>query len=65
MALKVAILDDYQNVALAMGPWEQLDDQVEITTFTRLFAGENAAAEALRDSVPSSRCASGRPFHAP
>ncbi len=33
VTFRVAVLDDYQQVALAMGPWQELGDAVEITCF--------------------------------
>jgi hypothetical protein len=41
--MKIAILDDYQNVALSLADWSSLD--AEIVVFTEPFAD---AAEAVR-----------------
>ena len=45
--MRVAILDDYQNVALTLADWSPLAGQVEPVTFTEAFADSDAAAEAL------------------
>ena len=47
----VAILDDYQNVALKLADWSQLAGRVEPVSFTRPFESPEAAAEAL-DGYP-------------
>lgn len=44
---KIAILDDYQNVALRMADWSQLQAAHEIKVFTSPFASAKAAAEAI------------------
>jgi phosphoglycerate dehydrogenase-like enzyme len=44
---KLAILDDYQNVALAMADWTVLADGAEITVFNHHIADLEAVAEAL------------------
>ena len=41
---KLAILDDYQNVAMKMADWTPLEDDVEITVFNDHLADENAIA---------------------
>ena len=48
MAVRVAILDDYQGVALASGPWERLGDAVEVTVFRDHVDGDDALVERLR-----------------
>jgi phosphoglycerate dehydrogenase-like enzyme len=47
----VAILDDYQNVALKLADWSPLADRVELASFTRPFESPDAAARAL-DGYP-------------
>jgi phosphoglycerate dehydrogenase-like enzyme len=47
--MKLAILDDYQRVALTMADWASLQDAVEITVFDRHLGGEDAVAAALQD----------------
>src|SRR6476469_10275541 len=32
--MKIAILDDYQNVALTMADWSRVENEAEITVFT-------------------------------
>ena len=44
---KLAILDDYQNVAMKMADWTPLKDDVEITVFNDHLAEENAIANRL------------------
>jgi D-3-phosphoglycerate dehydrogenase len=49
MALRCAILDDYQGVALGLGDWSQLKGDVEVNVFNRhLGTAENVIA-ALAD----------------
>ncbi len=46
---KLAVLDDYQGVALEMADWSALDGDVEITVFRDHLADEGAVAERLRE----------------
>lgn len=46
---KLAILDDYQNVAMDMADWSPLNGDVEVTVFNDHLADEDAVAERLRD----------------
>ena len=39
-ALRVAILDDFQNVALRLGEWQRLEPGVTTTVFTDNVTGE-------------------------
>jgi D-3-phosphoglycerate dehydrogenase len=46
--MKLAILDDYQDVALAYGDWDRLRARgVEVTAFDRHLGGADEAAKAL------------------
>ena len=45
--MRVAVLDDYQGVALAMGPWDELGDAVTVTAFTDHVAGDDALIQRL------------------
>lgn len=47
MITRVAILDDYQRVALALGPWDQLGDAVQATAFDDHVADDDALVERL------------------
>jgi len=47
--LKLALLDDYQGVALAMADWAPVRARAEITVFRKAFASPDAAAAALAD----------------
>jgi len=47
--MKLAILDDYQRVALEIADWSPLRDAVEITVFDRHLGGLDAVADALRE----------------
>ena len=50
MRLRLAILDDYQSVALDYAPWEQLAaDGVEVTVFTQPFRDDAHTVSSLRD----------------
>jgi phosphoglycerate dehydrogenase-like enzyme len=46
--LKAAILDDYQNVALACADWSSIKNDVEITVFNKPFANSDEAVKALK-----------------
>lgn len=46
----IAILDDYQNVALEMADWSRLQANPRITVFNQPFADEDAVARALAGS---------------
>jgi phosphoglycerate dehydrogenase-like enzyme len=43
------VLDDYQGVALAMGPWHELGDSVAVTVFTDHVADDDALVARLAD----------------
>ncbi len=47
--MRVAILDDYQGVALKMADWSVLPADVKIQVFTDHLSDENAVAERLKD----------------
>jgi phosphoglycerate dehydrogenase-like enzyme len=47
--MKLAILDDYQRVALTMADWSPLRDRVEISVLDRHLGGEDAIAKALAE----------------
>ncbi|HWP46025.1 MAG TPA: D-2-hydroxyacid dehydrogenase family protein [Candidatus Limnocylindrales bacterium] len=47
--MRVAILDDYQGVALKMADWSVLPTDVKIQVFTDHLSDENAVAERLKD----------------
>jgi len=47
--MQLAILDDYQNVALAMADWDGLRPSLQIQVFRDTLASEDAVAERLRD----------------
>ena len=46
--MKVAILDDYQNVALTMADWSSVASRAEITVFNEHVADPEAVIERLR-----------------
>jgi phosphoglycerate dehydrogenase-like enzyme len=45
--VKVALLDDFQRLGPAMGPWSRLGERVEVTDFSETIAGEDALVTAL------------------
>src|SRR5579862_380908 len=47
MAMKIAVLDDYQNVALRMADWSALAARAEITVFNDHLAEPEAVVERL------------------
>src|SRR5712691_12734887 len=48
MSLRVAVLDDYQNVALQMTDWSVLPSDVQVQVFRDHLADQNAVAQRLR-----------------
>jgi phosphoglycerate dehydrogenase-like enzyme len=46
--VRVAVLDDYQNVALSMADWSPLDSRAEITVFNDHIAERGALLDRLR-----------------
>jgi phosphoglycerate dehydrogenase-like enzyme len=46
--LRAAILDDYQNVAMAYADWSPIKKDVEIKVFTKPFASQDEAIKALQ-----------------
>lgn len=46
---RIAVLDDYQRVALEMADWSRLQTAHEIVVFDKPFKGEAEAVEALAD----------------
>ena len=47
--MKIAILDDYLNVALDLGDWAALEGRAQLSVFDTPFAGEDDAAAKLAD----------------
>lgn len=45
--IPLAILDDYQGVALSLGPWRDLGDAVDVTVFTESLDGDDVLARQL------------------
>ena len=48
MTIRIAILDDWQGVALNAADWDSLGPEAEIPVFKDPFPGETAVAEALQ-----------------
>jgi len=48
MALRCAVLDDYQNVALSMADWSMVKTDAEITVFNQPIGDTEAVAKALK-----------------
>jgi phosphoglycerate dehydrogenase-like enzyme len=44
---RLAILDDYQGVAMALGPWQDLPPGLEVTVFRDTITGTDALVERL------------------
>ncbi len=49
MPLRCAILDDYQNVALAMADWSKVEGDVEIKVFNEYLGPADKVVAALKD----------------
>ena len=47
--MKIAVLDDYQNVALSMADWSVLEKDAEITVYNHHLGNLETAAEVLKD----------------
>jgi phosphoglycerate dehydrogenase-like enzyme len=47
--MRVAILDDYQRVALALADWKSLGSEVSVKVFHERLSGEDTLAERLQD----------------
>lgn len=47
--MRVAILDDYQGVALGLADWKSLGPEFTVEPFRERLSGEDALAERLRD----------------
>ena len=47
--MKVAILDDYQNVSLILGNFEKLKKDFDFHVFNQPFENEDSAIEQLKD----------------
>jgi phosphoglycerate dehydrogenase-like enzyme len=45
---KIAVLDDYQNVALSLADWSALDDRATVTVFNDHLADSDAVVERLQ-----------------
>lgn len=45
--MRVAVLDDYQNVALTVADWSPLDGKADITVFNDTITGEDAVVKRL------------------
>ena len=50
MRLRCAVLDDFQRVATRLADWSPLADRVEVVSYDRHFADEDALAAALADA---------------
>lgn len=48
MTMHLALLDDYQGVALSMADWASLKPEVEVTAIREVFPNQDAAAERLK-----------------
>ncbi len=47
--MKVAILDDYQNVSLILGKFEKLKKDFDFQVFNQPFENEDSIIEQLKD----------------
>ena len=47
--VRIAVLDDYQNLALELADWSVLPDGVEVTVFNNHLHDLDALAERLSD----------------
>ncbi len=49
MTLRVALLDDYQQLALGMADWASLPEDVDVKSFSKAMGDENELVQALQD----------------
>ena len=49
--IKVAILDDYQNVTHNFADWNSLSDKIDLKIFNEYISNDNNLAEQDRKSV--------------
>src|ERR1700733_15724613 len=49
MALRCAILDDYQNLALSFADWSKVSGDIDITVFNQHLGSADQVAAALKD----------------
>lgn len=59
---RIAVLDDYQNVARGLADWARLPAGWTLDVFNRQIVGEAAGRKRWRRTRSSSSCASGRRF---
>ena len=52
--MRVAVLDDYQNVALTMADWSPVTARADVTVFTDHVADADEFVARLRPSTSSS-----------
>ena len=47
--MRVAILDDYQNAAMALAPWDTLPPTVKVVAFHDTLGEQSSIVQRLRD----------------
>lgn len=47
--VKVAVLDDWHNVARSYGDWDRLNERADVSFFADAFSSEDQAAATLAD----------------
>jgi hypothetical protein len=62
---RIAVLDDYQSVALSLANWSVLDAQAMVTVFNDHLADSDAVVERLQPFDIVCVCGSGRRWRAP
>lgn len=62
MTLRIALLDDYQQLAMGMADWASLPEGTVVHAFNKAITGEDELVNALRTSMSWSRCVSERRF---
>src|ERR1700675_1129409 len=60
--MHVAILDDYQDVALSLADWDSLGSGVSVHSFREPLGGEDAIVARLRDFAVIVATREGTPF---
>jgi hypothetical protein len=64
MAVRCAILDDYQNVALSMADWSKVASDVDIKVFNEHLGSTDESLRRSRALPSSAPCASAPPSRA-
>ena len=60
--VRIAVIDDYQNVASTLADWDSLPEGTQVDFYQDHLTDMDALVERLRDTTSSSLCVSGQCF---